>query len=320
MHLAYDGTLWTGGVLERVLDDEVRRARVKPRASCSSPRLKRPSARRSSVERHAEALAERLARQRLGRAGPGRRAARRWSSSACVVPGGISSTWWVTSTNGGLAGLRRQLGERRDELLAPAEVEPGGRLVEQDHARIVHQRAGQQHALAFAGRQRRRAAGRRARPTPMRARQSTARSRSASVYRCHHGSSAAYLAVITTSTAVSARPQLGRQRRPSCSRPVRRSTRTSVRPSVSPSTRTVPCDGCSYTAAIRSSVDLPLPLAPSTTQRSRRADVEASRRRGSACRRARTRCGRAPATGAVRRTSRTTLFISAACAMPKPVP
>jgi Polyketide cyclase / dehydrase and lipid transport len=28
MHLAYDGRLWTGGVLERVLDDEVRRARV----------------------------------------------------------------------------------------------------------------------------------------------------------------------------------------------------------------------------------------------------------------------------------------------------
>jgi hypothetical protein len=29
MHLAYDGRLWTGGVLERVLDEEVRRARVK---------------------------------------------------------------------------------------------------------------------------------------------------------------------------------------------------------------------------------------------------------------------------------------------------
>ena len=29
MHLAYDGKLWTGGVLERVLDDEVRRARVR---------------------------------------------------------------------------------------------------------------------------------------------------------------------------------------------------------------------------------------------------------------------------------------------------
>jgi hypothetical protein len=27
MHLAYDGALWTGGVLEKVLDEEVRRAR-----------------------------------------------------------------------------------------------------------------------------------------------------------------------------------------------------------------------------------------------------------------------------------------------------
>jgi uncharacterized protein YndB with AHSA1/START domain len=28
MHLAYEGSLWTGGLLEKVLDDEVRRARV----------------------------------------------------------------------------------------------------------------------------------------------------------------------------------------------------------------------------------------------------------------------------------------------------
>ncbi len=28
MHLAYDGTLWTGGLLERVLDEEIRRGRV----------------------------------------------------------------------------------------------------------------------------------------------------------------------------------------------------------------------------------------------------------------------------------------------------
>ena len=27
MHLAYDGTLWTGGLLERVLDDQVRQGR-----------------------------------------------------------------------------------------------------------------------------------------------------------------------------------------------------------------------------------------------------------------------------------------------------
>jgi hypothetical protein len=28
MHLAYDGALWTGGLLERVLDEEIRRGRV----------------------------------------------------------------------------------------------------------------------------------------------------------------------------------------------------------------------------------------------------------------------------------------------------
>ena len=28
MHLAYDGALWTGGLLDRVLDDEIRRGRV----------------------------------------------------------------------------------------------------------------------------------------------------------------------------------------------------------------------------------------------------------------------------------------------------
>ncbi len=28
MHLAYDGALWTGGLLDRVLDDEIRRARA----------------------------------------------------------------------------------------------------------------------------------------------------------------------------------------------------------------------------------------------------------------------------------------------------
>ncbi len=28
MHLAYDGALWTGGLLDRVLDDEIRRGRI----------------------------------------------------------------------------------------------------------------------------------------------------------------------------------------------------------------------------------------------------------------------------------------------------
>lgn len=37
MHLAYDGKLWTGGVLERVLDDEVRRARLRLVALLTTP-------------------------------------------------------------------------------------------------------------------------------------------------------------------------------------------------------------------------------------------------------------------------------------------
>ena len=55
-------------------------------------------------------------------------------------------------------GWRRRVGgevvERGDELLAAGEVQPGGWLVEEHHGRVVHQRAGEQHPLAFAGRQR----------------------------------------------------------------------------------------------------------------------------------------------------------------------
>ena len=65
MHLAYDGALWTGGVLERVLDDEVRRARVSLVRLLVAHELKRPSARRSSVSGIDEALAECLGGERL---------------------------------------------------------------------------------------------------------------------------------------------------------------------------------------------------------------------------------------------------------------
>src|SRR5882672_3962575 len=46
----------------------------------------------------------------------------------------------------------RQLREAPDEILAPAEVESGGRLVEQEETGLGHQRAGQLDALALAGR------------------------------------------------------------------------------------------------------------------------------------------------------------------------
>ncbi len=50
--------------------------------------------------------------------------------------------------------VARQVVEGVDELLAPAEVEARRRLVEEDDRRVVHQRAGEQHPLALAGRQR----------------------------------------------------------------------------------------------------------------------------------------------------------------------
>ena len=51
-------------------------------------------------------------------------------------------------------GVGGEVVERGDELLAPAEVEAGRRLVEQHDGRVVHQRAGEQHPLALARRQR----------------------------------------------------------------------------------------------------------------------------------------------------------------------
>ena len=54
MHLAYDGALWTGGVLERVLDEEIRRGResltrlVTPLGD-EPTRSRRPSGRRSNA-------------------------------------------------------------------------------------------------------------------------------------------------------------------------------------------------------------------------------------------------------------------------------
>ena len=70
-----------------------------------------------------------------------------------MKPGGISSRWWVTSTRGGRAGSTGPVGEVGYELLAPADVEAGGRLVEQDDAGLGHQRARQQDPLAFARRE-----------------------------------------------------------------------------------------------------------------------------------------------------------------------
>ena len=55
-------------------------------------------------------------------------------------------------------GRRTRIGrhrtQQRHQLFASAEVESGGRLVEQPERRVAHQRAGQQHALALSRRER----------------------------------------------------------------------------------------------------------------------------------------------------------------------
>ena len=72
------------------------------------------------------------------------------SSRTCVKPGGISSTWCVTSTSDRRPRVAGQLGQRRDQLLAAAEVQAGGGLVEQQQLGVGHERPGDLHALALA--------------------------------------------------------------------------------------------------------------------------------------------------------------------------
>ena len=72
------------------------------------------------------------------------------SISAWVKPGGISSTWWETSTVAGDVSSMREHRQRRDQVLAAAEVEPGGGLVEDQQLGVGHQRPGDLHPLALA--------------------------------------------------------------------------------------------------------------------------------------------------------------------------
>ncbi|GMA84928.1 hypothetical protein GCM10025868_01780 [Angustibacter aerolatus] len=67
-----------------------------------------------------------------------------------MKPGGISSTWWVTSTRAGASTSSARLAEAAHEVLAAAEVEAGGGFVEQHELGVGHQRAGDLHPLALA--------------------------------------------------------------------------------------------------------------------------------------------------------------------------
>ena len=66
-----------------------------------------------------------------------------------MKPGGISSTWWLTSTVAGAVGSSGQHRQRATQVLAAAEVEPGGWLVEQQQLGVGHQGAGDLDPLAL---------------------------------------------------------------------------------------------------------------------------------------------------------------------------
>ena len=167
--------------------------------------------------------------------------------------------------------LEQRVGETRRDLLHVVSHEHGRRYVAglPPQERRAHRRAASRPATSSPavgsssntgpglGHERARASstrwrspddsvpnGRSARPRPPeRDSSATARLRSSSSYSCHHGSSAACLAVITMSVAVI--DGRNRSENPALATPTRRrSFRTSVRPSSSPSTVTVPAVGC----------------------------------------------------------------------------
>ena len=195
------------------------------------------------------------------------------------MPGGISSTWWVTSTSGGAGRIPRQIGQRRDELLSAAEIESGRRLVEQHQGRGRSSTSGPAAPAGARPTTACRAGARREPPTPMRSRHAMAR---LVVGRRVRGATTARARRTRASSRRPARGRCGAQlsaegRRgipdpPSqtCGHRCARAARRARRP--------CPCSGARTSTATRSSVVLPQPLAPSTSQRSPRS--ARSRRRG----------------------------------------
>ena len=219
-------------------------------------------------------VADRCSSVRVSSIGPAATTAPSRSSSAWVKPGGISSTWWETRTIAGRGGVGGQRRQRGDEVLAPAEVEPGGGLVEEQQLGVDHQRPRDLDPLALAlaqgaegalgelrvrrarpaGSRRGRGRGRR---TPPRQRPTTP-----------------YDAETTTSCTRSERgirsaTRGAGERR--CAGGARRRRRA---PSTSSSTAATPVVGWIWAEASCSSVVLPAPLGPSTTQRSSASTVQ----------------------------------------------
>ncbi len=67
-----------------------------------------------------------------------------------VNPGGISSTWWVTSTIAGASRSSASSWSRSTRSSRPPQVEPRGRLVEQHQLGVGHQRPRDLDPLALA--------------------------------------------------------------------------------------------------------------------------------------------------------------------------
>ncbi len=69
------------------------------------------------------------------------------SRRTCDVVDGSSSRLWLTCTVTGESGEPRECREGEHERLAPREVHPGARLVQEEQGVLDEQRSGQQHPL-----------------------------------------------------------------------------------------------------------------------------------------------------------------------------
>ena len=164
------------------------------------------------------------------------------SSSAWVNAGGISSTWWVTITMDGGPPAAATAPSKATSCSRPPRSSPAvGSSSSHSAGSLISVRASStrwrspdesvpsaEPASA---------------PQPKRSSRARALRRSAAVYWCHQGASAAYLPLTTTSSARS----LGCSMSASAalvSWAWRRSSRVSVRPRRSPSTSTAPREGC----------------------------------------------------------------------------
>ena len=270
MDLEYTGDLWAESVLRRILDDEVRARR--------SGRCAKSSCRRPGAE---PAVAPALERQVEAEAG----------AEVAVVedvadrPGGVhpavAQQQDVRHARRDVVDVVRDEHERRRRRVRrrgrpgrptscsrPARSSRADGSSSRTSAGSVHQRPGQQDPLALARRQRAERAWRRTARHPSVRGSASARSSSAGVYRCHHGSRAAWRAVRTTSSDGQVLPQLIGEGGGGIADPPAQFADIDTPESLPEHVDGARASGGRTAPATRSSVVLPLPLGPSTSQRS----------------------------------------------------